>query len=140
MTLSDSDLVRLLGLAEGVERAMSGPWDAVEGVDGWEVCTALDGDVDGDTGRHLVVGGEPVAIMPDVEGDCDLAAFIAAASPSAIRSMVEELQAARKALEPFAEAADHLHPSQPDDALTLDGIEVRHWRAARAAATHHEEG
>lgn len=34
-------------------------------------------------------------------------------------------------LEPFAEAADHLHPGNPDDGLTLDGVEVRAWRAAR---------
>lgn len=39
-----------------------------------------------------------------------------------------------KAIEPFAEASTHLHPSQPDDGLTLDGVEVRHWRAAAAAA------
>jgi len=39
-------------------------------------------------------------------------------------------QRAEAALLPFAEAAAHLHPSQPDDGTTLDGIEVRHWRAA----------
>lgn len=38
-----------------------------------------------------------------------------------------------KALEPFAEGASHLHPSLPDDGLTLDGIEVRHWRYAAQA-------
>lgn len=37
------------------------------------------------------------------------------------------------ALKPFADACIHLHPSQPDDGLTLDGIEVRQWRAAYAA-------
>lgn len=38
-----------------------------------------------------------------------------------------------EALRPFAEACQHLHPSLPDDGLTLDGIEVRQWRAAYAA-------
>jgi hypothetical protein len=45
----------------------------------------------------------------------------------------KRVRALLEALEPFAEAASHLHPSQPDDGLTLDGIEVRHWRAAAQA-------
>lgn len=43
------------------------------------------------------------------------------------------LQLALEALKPFAEAAAHLHPSNPDDGTTLDGLEVRDWRRAAAA-------
>jgi len=42
----------------------------------------------------------------------------------------ERIKALKEALEPFSEAATHLHPSHSDDARTLDGIEVRHWRRA----------
>ncbi|MFN3582961.1 hypothetical protein [Phenylobacterium sp.] len=42
-----------------------------------------------------------------------------------VRRMVE-------GMEPFGEASAHLHPSQPDDGVTLDGIEVRHWRRVAA--------
>lgn len=38
-----------------------------------------------------------------------------------------------EALRPFAEACAHLHPSQADDGLTLDGIKVAEWRRAYAA-------
>lgn len=47
------------------------------------------------------------------------------ATSSARISTLEE------AVRPFAEAARHLHPGSPDDGLTLDGIEVRHWRRAQ---------
>ncbi len=40
-----------------------------------------------------------------------------------------------EALTPFAEACQHLHPALPDDGVTLDGIEVRHWRQAYALLT-----
>ena len=40
-----------------------------------------------------------------------------------------------EALIPFAEACQHLHPALPDDGVTLDGIEVRHWRQAYALLT-----
>lgn len=33
-------------------------------------------------------------------------------------------RALEEALRPFAEACAHLHPSQPDDGVTLDGFEV----------------
>lgn len=66
-------------------------------------------------------------------------------SPDCILSLLADLRSAQEerdrmamALEPFAEASNYLHPSLPDAALTLDGIEVRHWRAARAAL--HLEG
>ena len=51
-----------------------------------------------------------------------------------------ENKALKGALEPFADAACHLHPNQPDDGLTLDGIEVRHWRAAWAAWSDRSTG
>lgn len=38
-----------------------------------------------------------------------------------------------EALKPFAAASEHLHPANPDDGVTLDGIKVRHWRAAWSA-------
>ena len=38
-----------------------------------------------------------------------------------------------EALRPFAEACAHLHPSQPDDGVTLDGFEVRDFRCAAHA-------
>lgn len=34
------------------------------------------------------------------------------------------------ALAPFAEAAEHLHPSTAEDGVTLDGIKVSAWREA----------
>lgn len=40
------------------------------------------------------------------------------------------IERARDALEPFADACQHLHPALPDDGLSLDGIEVREWRKA----------
>lgn len=40
-----------------------------------------------------------------------------------------------EALRPFAEACAHLHPSQPDDGVTLDGFEVRDFRSAALALT-----
>lgn len=40
------------------------------------------------------------------------------------------LAAALKALEPFAEASEHLHPYIADDGVTLDGIKVSAWREA----------
>ena len=43
------------------------------------------------------------------------------------------LAVAEDALQPFAEAAMHLHPATSDDATTLDGIEAGQWRAAYAA-------
>ena len=47
----------------------------------------------------------------------DIAAFLAAA----------------KALEPFADAATHLHPSHADHVTTLDGLTVASWRRAANA-------
>lgn len=45
------------------------------------------------------------------------------------------------ALRPFAEACAHLHPSQPDDAVTLDGFEARDFRrAAQALSSSHGGG
>lgn len=42
-------------------------------------------------------------------------------------------RALEEALRPFAEACAHLHPSQPDDGVTLDGFEVRDFRCAAHA-------
>ena len=43
------------------------------------------------------------------------------------------------ALEPFADACHHLHPSSPDEGVTLDGMTVGEWRAAyRALALYTE--
>jgi hypothetical protein len=50
-------------------------------------------------------------------------------------ALIDSLREAEGALRPFSEAAVHLHPSQPNDGLTLDGIEVRHWRAAASYFT-----
>lgn len=47
-----------------------------------------------------------------------------------IAIVLSALAEAGEALGPFAEACAHLHPSHPDDGVTLDGIEVRHWRRA----------
>lgn len=47
-----------------------------------------------------------------------------------VETLLSALQEAREALGPFAEACSHLHPSQPDDGVTLDGIEARQWRRA----------
>lgn len=44
-------------------------------------------------------------------------------------------RALEEALRPFAEACAHLHPSQPDDGVTLDGFEVRDFRRAALALT-----
>lgn len=47
-----------------------------------------------------------------------------------LRAAAARLRELSEALKPFGEASCHLHPSHPDDGLTLDGIEVRHWRRA----------
>ena len=47
------------------------------------------------------------------------------------------------ALEPFAEACCHLHPSLPDDGETLDGFKAADFRRAATAlanARHGDEG
>ena len=46
---------------------------------------------------------------------------------------------ADQAIAPFAEGASYLHPSQPDDGVTIDGIKVRAWRALAALAAEMEE-
>jgi hypothetical protein len=43
------------------------------------------------------------------------------------------VRALEVALKPFAESAAHLHPSHPDDGLTLDHVEVCLWRRAAQA-------
>jgi hypothetical protein len=61
---------------------------------------------------------------------------------------MEELRKALEALKPFAFAASFLHPSLPDDGLTLDGIEAGAWRRAytayeaidKALALHADQG
>jgi hypothetical protein len=50
-----------------------------------------------------------------------------------VRLALDAFPAMLAALKPFADASEHLHPSTPDDGVTLDGIAVRHWRAAWAA-------
>jgi hypothetical protein len=47
--------------------------------------------------------------------------------------LVEALKLSVKAMEPFAEASNELHPSSPLHGTTLDGIEVRAWHAVREA-------
>ena len=56
----------------------------------------------------------------------------------AFTQQAEKIEALRKALEPFADACIHLHPSQPDDGLTLDGFEAGDFRRARAALSDGE--
>ena len=53
-------------------------------------------------------------------------------NPTPPRDRLAEIE---RALEPFAEAAMHLHPMHPDSHTTLDGIECGQWRAASAALT-----
>lgn len=48
--------------------------------------------------------------------------------------LLKALQRAQAALEPFSKASNHLHPANPLDGLTLDGIAVRDWHEARGAA------
>jgi hypothetical protein len=51
------------------------------------------------------------------------------------------MQRAAEALKPFAEACAHLHPSQPDDGVTLDGFKVADFRrAAEVYAALFQEG
>lgn len=62
--------------------------------------------------------------------------FVVNFHPPTMRAMAATVRAlveAVDALEPFADASRHLHPSQPDDATTLDGIAARHWRRAGRA-------
>jgi hypothetical protein len=70
------------------------------------------------------------------------ATYIATFDPPTVLSLLSRLSTAAdrervlvEALRPFAEAACHLHPSQPDDGLTLDGITAGEWRAAARALT-----
>lgn len=53
--------------------------------------------------------------------------------------LLQALKEAREALLPFAEACCHLHPSQPDDGETLDGIKVGEWRKAAQALAKIDE-
>jgi hypothetical protein len=48
-----------------------------------------------------------------------------------LSALVEE---AGRVMEPFADGASYLHPSSPDDGITLDGIEARAWRALASLA------
>jgi hypothetical protein len=52
---------------------------------------------------------------------------------SRLTDLEAEVARLREALQPFADAAEHLHPAQPDDGLTLDGLKVSEWRAAWSA-------
>lgn len=56
-----------------------GPWEVCDTGAALEIRTALDGDVDGDTGRHFVTGGELIATLFDGRHAEDDAALIAAA-------------------------------------------------------------
>lgn len=44
--------------------------------------------------------------------------------------LTAENERLRGALEPFAEACSHLHPSQPDEGVTLDGFTCADFRRA----------
>lgn len=54
-------------------------WEVYEDGGALEIRTALDGDVDSDTGRHIVVGGDLIAAVFDGPHDADHARLIAAA-------------------------------------------------------------
>jgi hypothetical protein len=56
-----------------------GPWWVDDAPVALLIRTELDGDVDGDTGRHVVVGGQIVAQIEDCERDEANARLIAAA-------------------------------------------------------------
>lgn len=58
---------------------------------------------------------------------------IATRAADALETLTAENERLRGALKPFAEACEHLNPATADDGATLDGIEVRQWRAAYAA-------
>lgn len=76
---------------------------------------------------------EAAARITELEHDTSLA-YVAELRERAERAEAQ-CRVLLEALKPFAEACAHLHPSQPDDGVTLDGFEVRDFRrAARAFA------
>jgi hypothetical protein len=81
--------------------------------------------------QDVILWLEDEAVV-DEEGDTDYA-YERSAKLLAMAATVRALVEAVDALEPFADASRHLHPSQPDDATTLDGIAARHWRRAGRA-------
>jgi hypothetical protein len=50
-----------------------------------------------------------------------------------ISMLVAKVDQMQKALKPFADCVEHLHPLHDPEAETLDGIKVREWWAAHAA-------
>jgi hypothetical protein len=67
-------------------------WEAAEDDDVFTVRTALDGDVDGDTGQHIVIGGELVASVPDVSLSDAIAEYLALLSPENVRALIGEVE------------------------------------------------
>lgn len=92
--VGELDIAALEKVAREVPTWASAPWETGEDVatGAFEVLTQQDGDVDGDTGRHIVVGGDLVALMADALGDFDLATFIATFDPPTVLRLLAELQ------------------------------------------------
>lgn len=83
-------------------------WEVREVGGIFEVRTEQDGDVDGDTGRHTVVGGELVALLPDALGDADLAEFIATFDPPTVLALVSQARLLEEARATIRKQADEI--------------------------------
>lgn len=89
-----------------------------DGVGGFNVRTGMDGDVDGDTGQHLVIGGGLIASIPDVGGDYDVANFIATFDPPTVLKLI---------------AAARLSPTPPAPSDRVTGEDV--WEVGRGVVS-----
>ena len=56
-----------------------------------------------------------------------------------IRTQSTRIAELEEALRPFAEACMHLHPSRPDDGVTLDGFSVSDFRRASSVLSKGED-
>lgn len=139
MTLSDSDLVRLLGLAEGASKVAGAEWDRdTQCDDGYDYAYVSAGVPMLGRYPRLVdtLNADSAFTEEDRAAICD---HIAAASPATIRSMVEELQAARKALDQADDLLVRYHGGRNAGAPRAPVIDEL-WPIIRQAAPHHEEG
>jgi hypothetical protein len=113
MTTLD-ELERLLAATQGEEWRVSNQ-DPVRVVDG--------------TGAYIAL------CDPHHKGDPlqETRAALIVAAINALPGLLDRVERLEAALKPFAEASNHLHPANSPKGLTLDGIAVKHWHAARAA-------
>ena len=93
-------MLDLDAIEKTAREATPGPWEIYQDdeSDGLEIRTALDGDVDSDTGQHIVVGGILIAFMGDMLHEDANAAHIASNSPDVTLALVARIRELEGAL------------------------------------------